>query len=200
MGFGDFLTGALKFVPGVGQIVTAVEGVASIAGAIGGDAGKKIQNGVSQVTEGLREADAKPLDGKQRAALEKAGMDMKVKLRELDLKDVEGGRKLAKAEINSEDEYVRRTRPQLLRWYGKGSFLLIFSCVGVAFTSAFTSAVSKDEAAFIIDVLKWALPTVSGTFLLMYRAYTGRRTQEKLGQLGIQPESAMDKAVKLFRR
>jgi len=200
MGFGDFLTGALKFVPGVGQIVTAVEGVASIAGAIGGDTGKKIQDGVSQVTEGLREADAKPLDGEQRAALEKAGMDMKIKLRELDLKDVEGGRKLAKAEINSEDEYVRRTRPQLLRWYGKGSFLLIFSCVGVAFASAFTSAVSKDEAAFIIDVLKWALPTVSGTFLLMYRAYTGRRTQEKLGQLGIQPESAMDKAAKLLRR
>ena len=107
---------------------------------------------------------------------------------------------LAKAEIASTDEYVRRTRPELLRWYGKGAFLLIFSCVAVAFISAFSSKVTKDEAAFIIDVLKWALPSVSGTFLLMYRAYTGRRTQEKLGEMGVQPESTMDKALKLFRR
>ena len=93
-----------------------------------------------------------------------------------------------------------RSRPQLLRWYGNGSFLLIFMCVTVAFVSAFSASVTKDEAAFIIDVLKWALPTVSGTFLMMYRAYTGRRTQEKLGEMGIQPETAMDKALKLFRR
>jgi hypothetical protein len=200
MGFGDFLTGALKFVPGIGQIDTAVEGVATIAGAIGGEAGKKIQDGVSQITDGLKEAEQQPLTGEQRLALEKAGLETTLRLRELDLEDVEGGRRLAKAEIESEDEYVRRTRPQLLRWYGKGSFMLIFSCVGVAFASAFSSSISKDEAEFIIDVLKWALPTVSGTFLLMYRAYTGRRTQEKLGEMGFQPETAMDKAIKLMRR
>jgi hypothetical protein len=199
MGLSDILSGALKFIPGVGQIVTAVEGVAAIAGAIGGEAGEKIQNGVNQITDGLKEAEAQPLTGEQQLALKEAGLTTTVKLRELDLKDVEGGRKLAKAEIDSSDEYVRRTRPQLLRWYGKGTFLLIFSCVAVAFASAFSSSVSKDEAAFIIDVLKWALPTVSGTFLLMYRAYTGRRTQEKLGEMGIQPEAAMDKAIKLFR-
>ncbi len=200
MGFGDFITGAPKFVPGIGQIVTAVEGVATIAGAIGGDAGKKIQDGVSQITDGLKEAEQQPLTGEQRLALEKAGLETTLRLRELDLEDVEGGRRLAKAEIESADEYVRRTRPQLLRWYGKGSFMLIFSCVGVAFASAFSSSISKDAAEFIIDVLKWALPTVSGTFLLMYRAYTGRRTQEKLGEMGIQPETAMDKAIKLMRR
>ncbi|WP_419787231.1 hypothetical protein [Pseudodesulfovibrio sp.] len=200
MGLGSILTGALKFIPGIGQIVTAVDGVASFAGAIGGETGKKIQEGVSMITDGLKEAEAQPLTGEQQLALKEAGLATTVKLREFDLKDVEGGRKLAKAEIASSDEYVRRTRPQLLRWYGKGTFLLIFSCVAVAFVSAFSSSVSKDEAAFIIDVLKWALPTVSGTFLMMYRAYTGRRTQEKLGEMGIQPETAMDKALKLLRR
>tara|TARA_Y100001954_G_scaffold239591_1_gene316138 strand:- start:9867 stop:10469 length:603 start_codon:yes stop_codon:yes gene_type:complete len=200
MGLGSFLTGALKFIPGVGQIVTAVEGVAAIAGAIGGETGKKIQDGVGMITEGLEEADGQQLTSEQQVALKKAGMDTTVKLRKLDLEDVQGGRELAKAEIASTDEYVRRTRPELLRWYGKGAFLLIFSCVAVAFISAFSSKVTKDEAAFIIDVLKWALPSVSGTFLLMYRAYTGRRTQEKLGEMGVQPESTMDKALKLFRR
>ena len=199
MGLGSLLTGALKFIPGIGQIVTAVEGVATIAGAVGGDTGKKIQDGVTMITDGLKEAEAQPLTGEQQLALKEAGLATTVKLRELDLKDVEGGRKLAKAEIDSSDEYVRRTRPQLLRWYGKGTFLLIFSCVGVTFVSAFSSSVSKDEAAFIVDVLKWALPSVSGTFLLMYRSYTGRRTQEKLGEMGMQPETAMDKAIKLFR-
>jgi hypothetical protein len=200
MGFGDFLTGALKFIPGVGQIVTAVEGVAAIAGAIGGDAGKKIQDGVGMITDGLKEADTQPITPEQQASLRKAGMKTQIKLRELDLEDVQGGRELAKAEIASSDEYVRHTRPQLLRWYGKGSFLLIFMCVTVAFISAFSASVTKDEATFIIDVLKWALPTVSGTFLMMYRAYTGRRTQEKLGAMGITPETAMDKAAKLLWR
>ena len=200
MGLGSFLTGALKFVPGVGQIVTAIEGVASIAGAIGGETGKKIEQGVNMVTEGLKEADSQPMTPEQQTALSKAAMKTKIRLRELDLKDTQGGRELAKTEIASNDEYVRRTRPQLLRWYGKGSFLLIFMCVAVAFTSAFSASVTKDEASFIIDVLKWALPTVSGTFLMMYRAYTGRRTQEKLGEMGVQPETAMDKALKLWRR
>lgn len=199
MGLGSIITGALKFVPGIGQIVTAVEGVAAIAGAVGGETGKKIQDGVTMITEGLEETETQSLTGEQQLALKEAGLATTVKLRELDLKDIEGGRKLAKAEIASSDEYVRRTRPQLLRWYGKGAFLLIFSCVAVAFISAFSSSVSKDEATFIIDVLKWALPTVSGTFLMMYRAYTGRRTQEKLGEMGMQPETAMDKAIKLFR-
>lgn len=199
MGLGDIITGALKFVPGIGQIVTAVEGVAAIAGAVGGETGKKIQDGVTMITDGLKEAESQPLTGEQQLALKEAGLATTVKLREFDLKDVEGGRKLATTEINSGDEYVRRTRPQLLRWYGKGTFLLIFSCVGVTFVSAFSSSISKDEATFIVDVLKWALPSVSGTFLLMYRSYTGRRTQEKLGEMGMQPETAMDKAIKLFR-
>ncbi len=129
-----------------------------------------------------------------------AAMAHKEKLVELGLADTNGGRDLAKAEIASTDEYVRRTRPQLLRLYGKGSFLLIFCCVAVAFVSAFSTAVTKDEAEFIIDVLKWAMPTVSGTFLLMYRGYTGKRTEEKLGKLGLRPQTAMDKIIKVLGR
>lgn len=117
------------------------------------------------------------------------------------LADTEGGRQLAKHEVDSDDAYVRRTRPQLLRWYGKGTFLLIFACVAVTFVSAFSSSVTKDEATFIIDVLKWALPSVSGTFLLMYRAYTGHRTNEKIAATtGAAPPSALDKLLKLTGR
>lgn len=193
-------TKLLNFIPGVGQIAAVIDGVASIAGAIGGETGKKIQEGATMVTEGLKDAGGQQLSSDQQLALQKAGLKTQVKLRELDLEDIAGGRALATAEVQSQDEYVRQTRPQLLRWYGKGSFLLIFSCVAVAFISAFSSAVSKDEAEFIIDVLKWAFPTTAGTFLMMFRIYTGKRTQEKLGEMGFQPESALDKALKLIRR
>ncbi|MGE4195410.1 MAG: hypothetical protein AB7E51_18655 [Pseudodesulfovibrio sp.] len=131
--------------------------------------------------------------------LELAKLEHEQRMAEIGLADTEGGRELAKTEVASSDEYVRRTRPQLLRWYGKGSFLLIFACVAVAFVSTFTTSVTKEEATFIIDVLKWALPTVSGTFLMMYRAYTGKRTQEKLGAIGLQSESSLDKVVKMVR-
>jgi hypothetical protein len=202
MGLGSFFTGALKLIPGVGNVVSAVEGIATLAGAVGGESGKKIESGVKQITEGLKQADARgKLTPEQEVEIVRASNDFNLAMAKLDLKDVEGGRRLAKAEIDSEDEYVRRTRPMLLRWYGKGSFLLVFSCVLVAFISAFSSAVTKDEAEFIISVLKWALPTISATFLMMYRAYVGGRTKEKLTkETGVAPESLLDKAMNFAAR
>ena len=178
-----------------------METVGDIAEAVGGDTGKKIKGGLDMVSDGLREVSEKPLTPEQKTKLGMAEMRHKERMAEIDLKDIRGGRKLATAEINSEDEYVRRTRPMLLRWYGKGTFFLIFSCLLVVFVSVFTSSITKDEAQFIVDVLKWALPSVSGTFLLMYRAYTGKRTQEKVArETGVLPETAMDKIFKLATR
>jgi hypothetical protein len=191
---------ALKCVPGIGNIVSAVDTVASVAEAIGGETGEKIAQGVNLVREGLEEADQQPMTPEQQVRLREAGLQHEERMRELDLADTQGCRALAGKELASTDEYVRRTRPALLRMYGRGSFLLVFLAVAVSLAGAFTTAVDKDEAAFIVDVLKWALPTVSGTFLMMFRVYTGRRTQEKLADKGIVPEDTLDKLVKLSGR
>lgn len=189
--------GLLAFVPGGGAVVAGLELAGAVAEAVGGETGKKINEGLNQVAEGLSEAGSNPLSPEQQAKLQEAGMKHKEQMAALDLEDIQGGRDLAKTEIASQDEYVRHTRPELLRWYGKGSFILVFACVGVVFVSAFSSAVDKEEAAFIVDVLKWAFPTLSGTFLVMYRAYVGKRTAEKLAEHGVTPEGLLDKLARL---
>lgn len=201
MSFWNIGKGLLKLIPGVGNAIGLLDTVGDIAEAIGGETGRKIKEGLGQVSEGLQEVQKQPLSPEQQVQMGKITMRHKERMAAIDLKDTEGGRKLATVEINSEDEYVRRTRPMLLRWYGKGTFFLIFTCILVVFISAFTSSISKDEAQFIVDVLKWALPSVSGTFLFMYRAYTGKRTQEKLArETGMLPETTMDKVIKFAAR
>lgn len=200
MGFGDIFKGVLKAIPGVGTVVSVLDGVGSIADAIGGEAGGKIKSGLSQVSDGLRQADADDsIPPEHRAQIAQATLAAQTRIRELELEDIQGGRELAMGEIASEDEYVRRTRPGLLRLYGKATILLILGSVATAFVAAFSTAINTAEAAFIIDVLKWALPSLSGTFLLMFRVYTGKRTDEKLADRGIQPEGLVDKLLK-FRR
>lgn len=191
--------GLLRMIPGVGSIVAAVDTVADIAGAVGGETGKKIQDGVNLVTEGLKEADAKAeaMTPEQRLAMDKAAQLHVERMAQIDLSDIQGGRDLAKTEILSNDEYVRRTRPKLLRLYGKAGLYLIFAVVAVGFAATFVSEISKSEADFLIEVIRWALGSIMATFLMMYRAYVGKRTQEKAMSMGIQPEGILDKLAKL---
>lgn len=191
--------GLLKLVPGVGQVVSLMETVGDVAEAVGGATGAKIKTGIDQVREGLVEAStqAEHMKPEQRLALQRVQNNHEARLAELELQDIQGGRDLAKTEILSNDEYVRRTRPGLLRLYGKAALWLIFGVVAIGFAATFMSEVSKDEAAFLIEVIKWALASIMGTFLMMYRAYTGKRTAEKAMAMGIQPEGILDKLVKL---
>lgn len=195
--------GLLSLAPGGNAVVAGLELASGIAEAVGGDTGKKIADGARMVVEGLDEAGRQPVTPDMQLKLNEAADRHAERMAEIglarervDLADTEGGRDLAKAEIASGDEYVRRTRPMLLRWYGKGTFLLVAAAVALAFLSALTRAVDKEEAAFIVDVLKWALPSLSGTFLLMYRAYAGKRTEEKLAEAGMQPEGVLDKLAR----
>jgi len=98
----------LKLIPGVSQVVTILDTAGDIAAAVGGATGDKIAAGIAQVTEGLAEADAQApsMTPEQRLALEQAGQRHEERMAELDL---------AKAEVASEDQYVRRTRCAYLR-------------------------------------------------------------------------------------
>lgn len=195
--------GVLSLVPGGGAVVSGLELAAGIADAVGGDTGKKIADGARMVAEGLDEAGRQPVTPEMQLKLNEAADRHTERMAEiglerdrLEVEDARDGRDLARAEIASQDEYVRRTRPQLLRWYGKGTFLLVFASVAMAFACALSKAVDKEEAAFIVGVLQWALPSVSGTFLLMYRSYTGKRTEEKLAEAGMRPEGLLDKLAR----
>jgi hypothetical protein len=186
----------LSLVPGGGLVSAGLDLVGGIADAVGGETGKKISDGAKLLTEGLDEAGQQPLSPEQQAKLQEAGMQHEEAMREFDLQDTQGGRDLAKAEIASSDEYVRRTRPRLLRIYGYGTIGLVVASVVAAFVCVLWTDVGQDEAAFLIGVLQWALPSIAGTFLLMFRVYTGKRTQEKLADAGMPQEGLLDKLIK----
>lgn len=189
----------LKLVPGVGQVVSLIDTVGDIAEAVGGDTGKKIKTGLSMVSDGLNEAGAQPLTPEQRTQLELAGQRHKERMAEIELSDIEGGRGLAKAELASQDEYVRQTRPKLLRIYAWGFLLLCFIAVPLVVAAAVWGNLSASSADTITYVVCWLIGTIGTTFAAMYRTYTGQRTAEKMAEVGMQPEGLMDKLAKLRR-
>ena len=81
---------ALSFVPGGGTFLKAFMGVAK---AVGGDAGKKIEDGLSLVTDGLSRVGKEPLSPEQQVALEKNRNETEVELAEIKYKDkvLQGG-------------------------------------------------------------------------------------------------------------
>lgn len=189
----------LKLIPGVGQVVTILDTAGDIAAAVGGSTGDKIKAGIAQVTEGLAEADAQApsMNPEQRLALEQAGHRHEERMAELDLADVQGGRDLAKAEVASEDQYVRRTRPALLRWVAIGYLVLCGLALPLVVAAAVWGALNDAAANLLVYVVCMLIGSVGGMLTMMYRAYTGKRTAEKMAELGIQPEGILDKLAKL---
>lgn len=199
MGLWNIGKSLLKLVPGVGQAVQLFDVVGDVAEAVGGSTGKKIKDGLSMVSEGLTEAGAQPLSAEQQVQLQLATQRHTERMATLELKDTEGGRGLAKAELASQDEYVRQTRPRLLRIYAWGFLLLCFIAVPLVVAAAVWGNLNPASADAITYVVCWLIGTIGTTFAAMYRAYTGQRTAEKMAEVGMQPEGLMDKLGKLRR-
>lgn len=197
--FGKIGKDLLRLIPGVGQVVTVVDTVVDIAGAIGGETGAKIKQGIDLVTEGLHEADAQAssMTPEQRLALEQAGQRHAERMRELDLDDVQGGRDLARAEIASADEYVRRTRPKLLRWVASGYLALCGLALPLVVAAAVWGDLSVAAADLLVYVVCWLIASVGAMLTAMYRGYTSQRTAEKMATIGQAPEGLLDKLAKL---
>lgn len=185
----------LGSIPVVGQISSVVGIIGDIAEAVGGKTGKKINDGVNMLTEGLAEAEQKPMTPEQVSQLEQAKLVHKATLEKIALADIQGGRALAKTEIASNDEYVRRTRPKLLRLYGYTTMVLTLLLVSVAAACTF-AGIDDTKTTALVEIGQWALVTIAGTFTYMYRAYTGHRTQEKMADGGIIKEPIMGKLLK----
>ncbi len=192
--------GVLGEIPGVNMVLTGLDLAGVIGDAVGGETGAKIKQASTDLADGLREAGETPLTSDQQVRLTEGVRKHEERMAEIGLADVQGGRELAKTEIASSDQYVRQTRPRLLRLYGWAVVLLVFGCIGLAFATVFWGELDKAEASFLIQAFQWALTPVLGVFLLMFRIYTGKRTTEKLAQNGIQPTNFADVALRMLPR
>ena len=200
MSFWNFSKRLLGLVPGLGQVLTAIDLVGEVAEAIGGDAGKKINTGINMVTEGLGEAEDIRLSPEAEERLRMAQMRYQDRREQRDLADTQGGRNLAKAELASQDEYVRQTRPKLLRIYAWSFVCLCFLAVPLVVAAAVWGNLSREATDLITYVICWLIGTIGTTFAAMYRAYTGQRTAEKMAAVGMQPEGLLDKLAKFKGR
>lgn len=195
----------LKLIPGVGNFVAVADLIGDVAETVGGETGAKIKQGLGMVTEGLHEADAQveKMTPEQRLAIDEANHRHAERMRELgieesrvDLEDVQGGRDLAKAEIASSDEYVRRTRPKLLRWVTMGYLILCGLALPLVVVAAIWGDLDANAANLLVYVVCTLIGAMGTLLAAMYRAYTGKRSAEKMASLGIQPEGFLDKLVK----
>jgi len=197
--------GVLSVIPGGGVIATGLDLAESVADAIGGEAGSKIAEGAKILQEGLESANSQSLPPEVQERIQEAAMQHQERMAELgiesqriELEDTQGGRDLAKTEIESEDEYVRRTRPMLLRVFGIGSLVLVAAIVAVGTAAAFLADLSQTQASFLIEVYQWALTGILGAFFMMFRAYVGARSNEKIAEsTGSMPLTFMDRLLQL---
>ncbi len=194
--FTELGMGVLKLIPGVGQLTTVLETVSKVAGAIGGDTGKKIADGLAQVTEGLDAAGKQPLSPEQQVQIEAIGKEHEATMRGHEVADKQGARSLIKDEIASGDKYISHTRPMLLRLTGISTVVLVLLCVVIGAVAAVWGGMDKDQGTFLLMLFGWAVSAVTGLFLFMYRIYTGKRSQDKMVAQGMMPEGILDKLLK----
>ena len=189
--------GLLKQIPGAGLIITALETASEVAEAMGGTAGDKIAKGAKDLAEGLEEAGRQALPPDVQLKLAEVKARHEERMAELEGQDIQGGRDLAIVEIASQDAFVRRTRPWLLRVYGFAAIGLVLLCVVLAFVAVFWTRLDPVAAGFLGEVVTWAVASIVSAFVLMFRAYVDRRTTEKLAEVGMRPEGLVDKLIKL---
>jgi len=99
------LTGLLNLVPSL---------IKTFAGFIGGEKGARVAEAADTIAEVADQFSTGAMPPEQRAQLESALMEHKVKMEELALRDAEGARDVIKTAMQSEDVFVRRARPAFL--------------------------------------------------------------------------------------
>jgi len=102
---------------------------------------------------------------------------------------------LEKASYLSEDEYVRRTRPMILR-------KLFVSCIGYAFYAPLTivamgyTNVDPTVMAATISLIEWIGSCLFGTFATSYLGYAAGRSVDKWNPNFKYGDGVLNKAVK----
>ena len=173
---------AMKFVPGLGPILTGVDAIADL---VGGSAGAKIKSGIAQVTEGMGEVAKQPLSPEQQIEQQRIASDTKLGLAELgykekklDYDDVAGGRDVIKTALLSDDPVVRQARPKMMTLLGKTS---ISYTIGTPVLVCFMGWLKVDTELLklITSMILWQGATLWGAFMTSFTGYTLARSVDK---------------------
>jgi len=173
---------ALSFVPGASPVVKGLAGVAKL---IGGNTGKKIEEGLSMVSEGLAAAGKQPLSPEQQVELEKNKNQTEVELKEIAYKDKKliyddqsGGREIVKTALLSDDPLVRQARPKMMLLLGKAS---IAYTIGTPLFIGLLATVKVDAATIglITNMILWQGGTLWTAFTTSFTGYTVGRSVDK---------------------
>ena len=187
----DVLGEALPF-PGSGA---AVDALASAFGV------EKDPDAISEAIAKDPEAAAKikEVELNHKAQLERIRTDHKEQMREYQAQDIQGGRELSAKELQSEDKYVRRTRPQVVRmtmWL-MIVFVVLFACILGALLFV-PYEVPETNANLASEGLSYLAGVVFLAFATAFRSYTTRRSMDKMTAAGQMPEGLVDKIGKAF--
>lgn len=191
-GMGASILGDAIPFPGADDAITALAqelGVAEKPGAI--------SDALDEDPEAQRKLEK--IQNAHKQSLLKIRNEHKQEMREKDLQDAQGARSFAAQELESEDKYVRRTRPEMVRFTVKGGIAYIFLSTIALCTLSIFDVIGKAEADLLFELMKYQSGFVVGMIYMVFRTYTTRRSQDKaMERMGIMPEGLMDKAAKLM--
>lgn len=113
-------------------------------------------------------------------------------------RDTQAGQNI-RVEASSEDEYVRRTRPKVLRdAFSVLAILTIGGLFGLIVMSV--SGIDKKTIALVSGFLTESIKYYSGLVLAGFLGYAHYRSKDKAVKQGIKPESFLWNVGKLLKR
>ncbi len=146
-------------------------------------------------------AKLKEVELNHKAQLKEIAADHKEQMREYQAQDVQGARSFAAKELKSEDEYVRRTRPKVVRmtmWLVVAFIALFVAILGAVLLIPYE--IAETNASLGAEGLSYLAGVVFLTFATAFRSYTTRRSMDKMTEAGQVPETFTDKITKAFSK
>jgi len=146
-------------------------------------------------------AKLKEVELNHKAQLEQIRKDHKEQMREYQAQDIQGGRELSIKELQSEDSYVRRTRPKVVRmtmWLMVAFVALFVLILGAVLLVPYE--IPETNAQLGAEGLSYLAGVVFLAFATAFRSYTTRRSMDKMTAAGQMPEGLVDKIGKAFSK
>lgn len=161
-----------------------VAGLGKLAGVIGGDAGKKIEDGIKKVSEGLQGVTLTPEQQAQAQAIslehEQAMAEIGYKREALVYQDQAGGREVIKTALLSDDPVVRQARPLMMKRIGNFCILYAFMVAGLFGTLNLSSKAIDPE---MVSAVRWIGGFLFTAFMTSFTGYTiGRYGDKRLAR------------------
>lgn len=94
--------------------------------------------------------------------------------------DQAGGREVIKTALSSDDVYVRRTRPKILRWLFGVSAIYTFFAPSI-YIAACSLGVSENKLKILVEILTWIGGFLFTSFTTAFTGYTVARSIDKRG-------------------